>query len=88
VLVSAASSWRSAGSSETDLSIADRIAALLDEALGAWLPGEKHRAVLHLVVTPLAGVDGGPDGATGWRERRLNKSRGSDKRGRLGQLRP
>ncbi len=43
---------------ERGLLTADRIAALLEEAVGAWLPGEKHRAGLRLVVTPLSGVDG------------------------------
>ncbi len=43
---------------ERGLSKGDRIAALLEEAVGAWLPGSGRRAGLRLVVTPLAGVDG------------------------------
>ena len=43
---------------ERGLSTGDRIAALLEEAVGAWLSGEKHRAELRIVVAPLSGVDG------------------------------
>jgi len=43
---------------ERGLSTGDRIAALLEQAVGAWLPGEKQRAELRIVVAPLSGVDG------------------------------
>lgn len=43
---------------ERGLSTGDRIVALLEEAVGAWLPGAKNRAGLRLIVAPLAGVDG------------------------------
>ena len=43
---------------ERGLSTGERIAALLEESVGAWLPGEKQRAELRVVVAPLSGVDG------------------------------
>jgi NTE family protein len=70
---------------ERGLSTGDRIATLLEKAVGAWLPGAGHRAELRLVVAPLAGADGEIGGAPATTYQRVLKFDDADFDSRAGR---